>query len=75
MIVDGEVLTENTAILSYIADLNPEAGLSAQSGLEKYRVLEGLSWVGAEFHKSFGPLFNPVCSGCWMGKGNQATMD
>lgn len=54
---DGEVLTENAAVLQYIADKYPEAGLAPASGLERYRLQQWLSFVGTELHKAvFAPL-------------------
>lgn len=56
---DGEVLTENAAILQYIADRFPEAGL-APAGFERYRLQQWLSFVGTELHKLvFQPLLSP----------------
>lgn len=53
---DGSVLTENAAVLQYIGDraenLVPDA-----SSIERYRVQEWLSYIGAEVHKNFGALF------------------
>lgn len=57
---NGEVLTENVALLTYIGDLNPAAKLIPASGIERYRVMEWLSYVNGEVHKNFGHLFNPV---------------
>ncbi len=55
----GEVLTENVAVLQYIADRNPAAKLAPPAGtLERYRLMEWLSYINSEVHKSFGPLFN-----------------
>ena len=59
---DGEVLTENAAVLAYIADQAPASGLIPASGIARYRVLEWLSYVGAEVHKSYGMLWNPQSS-------------
>lgn len=57
---DGQLLTENVAILEYIADQNPGAGLSPRPGdFKRYRALEWLSYVSSEIHKSFGPFFTP----------------
>lgn len=57
---DGQVLTENVAVLSYIGDLNPGAKLAPPAGtFERYRLLEFLAYIGSEIHKNFGPLFNP----------------
>ncbi|MBY0559627.1 glutathione S-transferase N-terminal domain-containing protein [Hyphomicrobium sp.] len=55
---DGEVLTENIAILSYIADKYPALMAPGQFG--RYRLLEMLSFISSEIHKSFGPFFNPA---------------
>lgn len=53
---DGEVLTENAAILQYLADLVPDAGL-APSGFARYRLQQWLSFIGSELHKAvFTPL-------------------
>ena len=54
---DGEVLTENVAILSYIADRHP--ALVAPGELGRHRLLETLSFFAAEIHKAFHPLFDP----------------
>lgn len=56
---DGEVLTENAAILQYIADRFPDAGL-APAGFERYRLQQWLSFIGTELHKLvFQPLLSP----------------
>jgi len=54
----GEVLTENVAVLQYIADRNPGAKLAPVPGtLERYRLMEWLSFINSELHKGFTPLF------------------
>jgi glutathione S-transferase len=58
----GEVLTENGAVLQYIGDLAGDGVLLPVSGLARYRVIEWLSYLGSDVHKSFGPLFNPASS-------------
>jgi glutathione S-transferase len=56
---DGQVLTENVAVLQYIADLNPSAALAPLAGtLERYRLVEFLAYINSELHKNFGPLFS-----------------
>ncbi|MFZ1100427.1 MAG: glutathione transferase GstA [Steroidobacteraceae bacterium] len=56
---DGQVLTENIAILQYIADRNPAAKLAPAAGtIERYRLEEWLSFVTAELHKGYTPLFS-----------------
>ena len=55
---DGSVLTEGAAVLQYIADRHPEAGLAPVAGtLARARMQEQLNWIGTELHKAFGPLF------------------
>jgi glutathione S-transferase len=55
---NGEVLTENLAVLQYIADRNPAAGLAPPAGtMERYRLVEWLAFISSEIHKSFSPLF------------------
>jgi glutathione S-transferase len=55
---NGEILTEGAAILQYIAEQNPSAGLAATAGtMERTRVQEHLTYISSELHKSFGPLF------------------
>lgn len=56
----GEVLTENAAILQYVADMAPDSGLIPAEGLARYRVLEWLTYVSTELHKGFAPLWNPA---------------
>jgi glutathione S-transferase len=51
---DGQVLTENAAVLQYIADLRPDRGLAPPAGdPDRYRLQEWLSFVGTEIHKAF----------------------
>jgi glutathione S-transferase len=56
---DGQVLTEGPAIVQYLADRKPEAGLvPAQGSVERYRVQEWLNHITSELHKNYTPLFN-----------------
>lgn len=57
---DQQVLTENSAIQEYLAETHKATHLlPAVGNFQRYRVLEWLSFVSTELHKSFGPLFNP----------------
>ena len=59
----GELLTENAALLPYIADLNPAAKLAPAIGtLQRYRLAEWLAFINSEVHKAFSPLFAPGAS-------------
>ena len=60
--IGDEVLTENGAILQYIGDKAGNESLLPGAGMERYRVIEWLAYLGSDVHKSFGPLFNPNSS-------------
>lgn len=63
---DGTKLTEGPAIVQYLADQKPQAGLMPAAGsMDRYRVLEWLNFLTSELHKSFSPLFNPAASEDW----------
>lgn len=56
---DGQVLTEGPAIVQYLADLKPDAGLAPAPGTwERSRLHEWLNFISTEIHGGFGPLFN-----------------
>ena len=57
---DGEVLTEGSAIVQYIADHAPKKKLAPAAGtMARYRLQEWLNFIATELHKGgFSPLFN-----------------
>lgn len=58
---DGQRITENAAIVQYLAERAPDRGLLPPAGtLARTRVQEWLAFVGSELHKGFSPLFNPA---------------
>lgn len=60
---DGTVLTENAAILQYVAERFPAAGLAATSNLERSRLQQWLCFIGTELHKGlFVTLLDPTAS-------------
>lgn len=60
---DGSVLTENVAVLSYIASLDASGRLAPKAGTPGfYRVLEWLGFVSSEVHKNVGVMFRPNCT-------------
>ena len=57
---DGEFLTEGAAILQYLADQHPEAGLAPAAGsFPRVKLQQHLNFIASELHKTFGPLFYP----------------
>jgi glutathione S-transferase len=60
---DGEILTEGSAIIQYLADQTPAAKLAPAAGtLPRARLQEHLNFLASELHKAFGPLFNASAS-------------
>lgn len=57
-IAPGTVITENPAILQYLADSHPAARLAPPAGtLERARLQEWLNFTSSELHKAFAPYF------------------
>jgi glutathione S-transferase len=58
---DGSLVTENIAILQYIADKYPLSKLAPANGtMECTRLHEWLGYINSEVHKSFGMFFIPA---------------
>ncbi len=56
---DGSLLSENAAILQYIAARYPQAELAPTEAVERARLQQWLCFVGTELHKGlFIPLFD-----------------
>jgi glutathione S-transferase len=57
---DGELLTENPAVLQYVADQFPQSGLAPTDPKQRYRLNQWLSFIGTELHKVvYAPLLDP----------------
>ncbi len=57
---DGQLLTEASVIVQYLADRKPESKLAPPHGtFDRYRLQEWLNFISAEIHKSFSPFFKP----------------
>ena len=54
---DGSILTENGAILPYIASLKPGVLAPTGDALTEARLHEVLGFIGTELHKAFGSFF------------------
>ena len=61
---NGEVLTEATAILQYLADLKPAAGLAPANGSwARVRLQEWLNFIATEIHGGLAVFFNAAIQG------------
>lgn len=58
---DGALLTENAAVLQYVADLAPATGLAPPATAPaRYELQQWLSYIATELHKQvFALVFNP----------------
>ena len=55
---EGWVLTQNAAILGYLAETNPEAGLFGDgSAKSRAEVVRWFAFVNSDLHPTFKPLF------------------
>lgn len=55
----GIVITENPAILQYLADRAPQSGLApATDTIGRVRLQEWLNFISSELHKAFSPWFS-----------------
>jgi len=60
---DGDVLTEGPAIVQFLADQKPQAGLAPANGtVARAHLQEMLNFISTELHKTYGPLFYPATS-------------
>jgi glutathione S-transferase len=57
---DGMLLTENTAVLQYVAERYPQARLVPAAGDAQAKLRQWLGFIGTELHKAlFVPLLDP----------------
>jgi glutathione S-transferase len=56
---DGTIVTENVAILQYIADQYPDAHLAPKNGTPRVRLQQWLSYISSELHKA---VYTPLLS-------------
>src|SRR4051812_33461330 len=56
---DGAILTENAAILQYVADRFPDSRIGAKPGMDRAKLQQWLCFIGTELHKG---LFMPLLS-------------
>ena len=58
---NGQVMTEGTAIVQYIAQTFPKSELAPAAGTpDHYKLLEWIGFISLELHRNLGILFNPT---------------
>ncbi|KAF2682162.1 glutathione S-transferase [Lentithecium fluviatile CBS 122367] len=58
--LDSETITENPAILTAIAQIDPSKHLLGKTDIEKVRCYEWMNWISGKLHgQAFGSLFRP----------------
>ncbi|MBJ7498733.1 MAG: glutathione S-transferase family protein [Sphingopyxis sp.] len=53
---NGEIVTENIAVLDYLAGVYPQFGVDGALG--RTRLVEALAYISTELHKSFKPFWH-----------------
>ncbi|MCB5184380.1 glutathione S-transferase family protein [Methylobacillus gramineus] len=57
---NGDIITENAAILPFLGDLKPEAKLFAPIGsLQRARIQEWIGFANSDLHPAFRPVTRP----------------
>jgi glutathione S-transferase len=57
---EGALIRENVAVLQYVADAYPDAGLAPRGRLERARLQQWIAFTNTELHKAaFVPLLDP----------------
>jgi glutathione S-transferase len=57
--VDGQLLTENAAIMAWLALQHPEAGLLPADPMARARCLEMLAWLSSTVHVAIAGIWRP----------------
>lgn len=60
VLVDGDlVLTQSVAILEYLNELHPSAGLHGANAVERAEVRRWLNFANSDLHRTFSMIFGP----------------
>lgn len=60
LVVDGQILTENMAILAYLGGGYPKAGLWPEKTWDQAKLVSLLAWFSNTVHPSYGHLLRPA---------------
>lgn len=61
ILADGELLTENIAVLDHLATLHPQ--LAPAGPLGRTRLIEALAFISTEVHRAFKPMWHGGTAG------------
>lgn len=56
---NGRAFSQVDAVINYLSDLNPEAGLSGSNTLETFELNQWNAFLGGDFHPAFKGIFGP----------------
>jgi glutathione S-transferase len=59
LVVDGQVMTENVGIITYVAGGYSSAGLWPKDAWTQSKLISTLAWFSNTVHPSYGHLFRP----------------
>jgi len=59
LVAEGQLLTENLAIMTYINDLAPKAGLLPTDPMERAQCMSLMAWGASTVHINFRQSFRP----------------
>jgi len=59
LVVDGEPLTENVGILTYIAGGHPDAGIWPKDTWHQSKAVSSMAWLSNTVHPAFAHIFRP----------------
>jgi len=56
LVVDGDILTENVGILTYVGGGYPKAGLWPKKTWDQARIVSSMAWLSNSVHPTYGHL-------------------
>jgi len=60
LVVDGEVMTENTGILAYLAGGNPKKGLWPEDTWHQAKAISTMAWLSSTVHVAYRHYVRPA---------------
>jgi glutathione S-transferase len=59
LVVDGEVMTENVGILTYLGGGHPEAGIWPKKTWDQAKLVSTMAWLSNTVHTTYAHVFRP----------------